>query len=76
MNIAKRLLKSKISSKDGCFMTLVMLYGYFKCEILSNMFLVKAFVFEKIKSHWKVFSIFSFKNIIEMSQNMNKTFLE
>ena len=50
MNIVKRLPKSKISSKDGCFMTLVMLYGYFKWEILSNMFLVKAFVFEKIKT--------------------------
>ena len=47
INVVKRGPKPKISPKDSLFMTLVMLKGYFKWEMLSNMFSVKTSVLEK-----------------------------
>ena len=47
INQAKRGPKPKISPKDSLFLTLVMLKGYFKWDMLSNMFSFKTSVLEK-----------------------------
>ena len=47
INIIRRGPKPKISPKDSLFMTLVMLKGFFKWEMLSNLFSVKIGILEK-----------------------------